>query len=313
MLRSLFISLIFLRAFALMGCEDSLLNNQYVLIGSGGFLGSELAKGFSKIGNSIGLSRSPSAWTQRVGLIENYSLEDWNSKITMHKEPVVIFAAGRPSVAEATRDPDGDYKALITPLKKVLEFMNEGTLVFISSAAVLEPTTNYAQHRILAEELIKEHAKQHSRFKYHILRPTNVFGEHQRKQIIYDLSLRLIQDHLVQKETLLWGSGEELRDFIHVDYIVDFCVKLILQKIPSNTWNLSSGKPIKMLELINSIQSFFSLPKNYRFNEKPQNSESLKIYRESEEILSPAAYTFERRIKNVLGAYQDHFNSQNLP
>lgn len=286
-------------------CERAA-QNKYVCIGSNGFIGSALAQKFSSKESFIGVSRSPGPNTQVAGRLEDFTQERWCSEVTSVDDPVIFFAAGRPAVGEAKRDPQGDYDALIKPLQKLLEFMPAGTLFFISSAAVYSPDEigPYARHRILAEEMVREHATTHADFKYHILRPSNVFGEHQQKQIIFDLGKRFRQDSRDKKETTLWGTGEEARDFIHVDYIADFCERLDAQKTPSDTWNICSGKPTTIASLVDSVRSYFGFSNTVLFDGKFGGSENPLDTEKSAQILSPEPYTFEARKDSVLKAYR---------
>tara|TARA_B100000674_G_C37759988_1_gene877456 strand:- start:397 stop:987 length:591 start_codon:yes stop_codon:yes gene_type:complete len=95
-----------------------------------------------------------------------------------------------------------------------------------------------------------------SNTKYTIIRHSNIYGPHDK----YDLDKShvfgaTITKVLKAKEKIeVWGTGNEIRDFLYADDLVDF-IKLAIkkQKTPYEIYNCGSGIPIKVKELVTKI------------------------------------------------------------
>lgn len=74
-----------------------------------------------------------------------------------------------------------------------------------------------------------------------ILRPSNAYGPGQTIRSGFGL-VRTMLEHLRMGTTMeIWGDGENIRDFIYIDDIVDATVRLINLPQDSSTYNLGSG------------------------------------------------------------------------
>jgi len=92
--------------------------------------------------------------------------------------------------------------------------------------------------------------------KFTIIRHSNIYGPHDK----YDLEKSHVFGATITKvmkatDTLeVWGTGKEIRDFLHADDLVDFIKTAIRkQKSQYEIYNCGSGSPITVKELCEKI------------------------------------------------------------
>jgi len=205
--------------------------------GAAGFLGRHVAATFARAGwRVIGLGNGCIESGDRVRL----GLRDWvqggvdstalRGLIDRHGEPgVVVHAAGGASVRAAIDDPDEDRRRTVDSTREVLDALRRrapwARLVLPSSAAVYgnghsepipetavpAPISAYGRHKLRAEELCLEAARQDGQ-PVTIVRFFSLYGTGLRKQIFWDLWNKFRQGDRI----VLGGTGGETRDFLHV-------------------------------------------------------------------------------------------------
>jgi UDP-glucose 4-epimerase len=143
----------------------------------------------------------------------------------------IVHCAGGASVGRSLQDPEGDFERTVVSTAHVLEFMRNkargARLVLLSSAAVYgvteleplhedlpkQPISPYGAHKALAEDLALHWSRQFD-LPIAILRFFSVYGPGLRKQLLWELSRRALAG---EDPLTLFGTGEERRDFIHVE------------------------------------------------------------------------------------------------
>ncbi len=75
-----------------------------------------------------------------------------------------------------------------------------------------------------------------------ILRPSNAYGPGQTIKSGFGLVRTMLEHVRVGTTMEIWGNGENIRDFIYIDDVVDAAMRLIRLPQDSATYNLGSGK-----------------------------------------------------------------------
>lgn len=92
-----------------------------------------------------------------------------------------------------------------------------------------------------------------------ILRPSNAYGPGQTMRHGFGL-IRTMVEHARCGTTLeIWGDGENVRDFIYIDDIVDATVGLIRLPQDSGTYNLGSGVGYSVNQLKSMVEQVTGL------------------------------------------------------
>lgn len=89
-------------------------------------------------------------------------------------------------------------------------------------------------------------------FYYKWARLFYTYGEGQGEKSLYSQLLKAINEN---HETFKMSGGEQLRDFLEVEVLADYIVKLALVNNQSGVFNICSGKPTSVRSLVDKIQS----------------------------------------------------------
>lgn len=153
---------------------------------------------------------------------------------------VVIHLAGGSTVGASLNAPLEDFTRTTHTTARLLEWLRmhspHSRLVVASSAAVygdtggapaeesrpLRPVSPYGYHKMMTEQLCQEYARFFG-VRVAILRLFSVYGEGLRKQLLWDCSVKLDADG---DSVVLGGTGEELRDWVHVDDAVGMLLRV---------------------------------------------------------------------------------------
>jgi UDP-glucose 4-epimerase len=233
------------------------------VLGGGGFIGSHLVAALSKTQYKIQVAGNN--LTSSAGSTIEYLSGDLNSHLYQQCiAPDLIFhLAGGASVASSVQDPHHDFAKTLPHLSALLHKMQtdwpHARLIYLSSAAVygedasdstsikcsLKPMSPYGLHKQLAEEMLHFYARRYQ-LAIQIVRPFSVYGEGLRKQLLWD-ALNKAQ----RGEFCYFGSGEQQRDWIYINDLIDFLLCLMTQTISEQNQLLNAGTgvgiPIKQI------------------------------------------------------------------
>src|SRR5690606_30498045 len=175
------------------------------------------------------------AWGQ--GEFSRFGLTFWHSAdatldalVTYANEPdVIIHCAGSGSVSFSMSHPYEDYMRTVSSTAAVLEYVRlyspETSVIYPSSAAVygqveylpikehdpMCPVSPYGVHKRMAEELCHSYAT-NFQISVAIVRLFSIYGEGLKKQLLWDACCKA-----ENKGSCFSGTGQELRDWLHVD------------------------------------------------------------------------------------------------
>jgi UDP-glucose 4-epimerase len=205
-----------------------------LITGAQGFLGRHAARLFAGQGwRVVGLGRghwSAQAWPA-WGLAAWHSLDVGLEALSgLEERPeAIVHCAGSGTVASVFADPHGEFCNTVGTTAAVLEFIRrhspETRLVYPSSASVygevrelpiaesapLRPISPYGRFKVMAEELCQEYGR-HFGVASARVRFFSLYGPGLDKQLLHDACRKAAAG-----EYAFFGTGEELRDWLHVD------------------------------------------------------------------------------------------------
>ena len=144
--------------------------------------------------------------------------------------------------------------ALTLRLLELLQSQPQTHLIFFSSGgtvygnpdrlpvtedAPIAPLSNHGAGKVAQEAFCQ--ALRTQGHAVTILRPSNAYGPGQTRKSGFGL-VRTMLEHVRAGTSLeIWGDGENVRDFIYIDDIVEASMRLIKLPRDSGTYNLGSG------------------------------------------------------------------------
>lgn len=252
-----------------------------LVTGAAGFLGRYLAREFCRAGYEVrGLGhgnlgpRERHAWGIGRWREGDISLAELTSVLDEREPPdVIVHAAGGASVAASWSEPWRDFERTVASTAAVIEAARTRApgvrLVYISSAAVYgcragarpvaegtppAPVSPYGEHKLHAERLCLAAARFHG-MDVRIVRYFSLYGPGLRKQLLWDVCGKLAER---PEELTLWGTGDEGRDFLHVEDAARLC-RLVAECAgpPGLVVNGGSGRTSTIRAVANLIAASF--------------------------------------------------------
>jgi UDP-glucose 4-epimerase len=179
---------------------------------------------------------------------------------------------------------DTEVNAISTLNLLELARLHDSKIVFTSNSGIYgepeylpidekhpdKPTTPYDANKLVSEYYIKIYGAIYG-IENAICRLATVYGERQRtteewKPVIAEFVNKILND----QRPIIWGDGNQTRDFVYVSDIVDGLIQAAKSKNTNNeVFILSSGKETKIIEIVKiinrilnkSIEPIFSEPK----------------------------------------------------
>jgi dTDP-glucose 4,6-dehydratase/UDP-glucose 4-epimerase len=243
-----------------------------LILGSQGFIGSHLTNFFC-VRNHIVYGCDIVNFTTSDFYYSKTSIldPDFEIFISTHQFDVCINASGNGNVSFSFEDPILDFNANIVAVNTVLFLLSkyQPTCKFIhfSSAAVygnpvllpvseesaLQPQSPYGYHKLLSENICKKYFHLYN-IPILILRPFSVYGNRLKKQIVWDVCHKMKNHDTIE----MFGTGNESRDFIHIDDLLN-CIDLLIKNANfcADIINIGNGDEVKIKDLVTLIRNHY--------------------------------------------------------
>jgi UDP-glucose 4-epimerase len=124
--------------------------------------------------------------------------------------------------------------------------------------SAIAPISPYGAAKI-AQENICKNLRTHGN-AVTILRPSNAYGPSQTPKSGFGL-VRTLLEHAQMGTTMeIWGDGENMRDYLYIDDIVEATLRLMRLPQHSGTYNLGSGLGHSVNQVKNLVEQVTGLP-----------------------------------------------------
>lgn len=236
-----------------------------LITGAHGFIGKHLAKHLAARGHHVsGLGHGiwPEADASRWGVADwvNGDVHSANLRALQarHEPDFVFHLAGGSTVGAAIANPREDFFRTVVSTVELLEWIRldlpKVRLIAISSAAVYGsgtsgpiaedtagvPYSPYGHHKRMMEALCRSHADTYG-LDFRVARLFSVYGSELKKQLLWDMCTRLAAG---ESPLVLGGTGQELRDWTHVNDVVAALAQIAFDDNPavsSQAINIGTG------------------------------------------------------------------------
>jgi nucleoside-diphosphate-sugar epimerase len=188
-------------------------------------------------------------------------------------------------------------------------------LIFPSSAAVYgnpaklpvheddpcRPISPYGFHKLAAEQLVHEYVHCHQ-LRGLICRIFSLVGKKQRRLLLWDLYQQFVGP---SEEVVLQGTGEETRDYLHIDDLCDSFLNFPehgAAELPnSSIINVASGVEISVGALALLVKEILGSSKRLTFSGQPRLGDPKRWVADCSKLdaIQPA-----RRVSKLAGAIE---------
>ena len=230
--------------------------------------------------------------------------KDIQSLLKKINPKTIVHLAAQASVSISARDPQLDndinlngslnlfIKSINSDLEKFIFFSTGGAIYGeeigkkFNETDPPKPLSPYGISKLNFENYLNYFSlKKISKSKISILRPGNIYGPWQNPDgeagVISIFAKRMLNNETVS----IFGSGNEYRDYIYVDDVIEFIFNALNSNI-IGTYNLSSGISTKTIEIFENISNLIGYKNDPVFYDKREgdifgieldNSKSLSI------------------------------------
>lgn len=218
--------------------------NRVLVTGGMGFLGKAVARRFKASGaRVVGLGHGADLDVAAHGYDRWLTADVCEAALFALAEPfdVVVHCAGQSSVAQSLEQPLDDFRANVQATAELLEYLRrsnpQALLIHASTAAVYgvvgdhplrttdqpNPVSPYGFNKYMSEGLLHSYRTAFG-MRCVAVRFFSVYGPGLRRQLLWDAARKLSAG---ARHAVFWGTGDETRDWIHVDDAADLIAAVI--------------------------------------------------------------------------------------
>jgi len=121
----------------------------------------------------------------------------------------------------------------------------------VSEEHPVEPINPYGATKLAGEHLVKVMCRLAHKH-YVVLRLFNVYGPRQNPSYA-GVVVKTLERIAVNKPPIVYGDGMQTRDMVYVGDVVEAIEKAIETQYVDEVYNIGSGKPVRIKDLINLI------------------------------------------------------------
>lgn len=139
-------------------------------------------------------------------------------------------------------------------------FLSSGGTVYgnpvenpVAESAPLIPLSYHGAGKVALESFL--HAFRATGHTVTVLRPSNAYGPGQNLRTGFGLIRTLLEHARGGAPVEIWGDGENIRDFVYIDDVLEACKRFIDMPLDSDTYNLGSGVGHSINQVLRIIEA----------------------------------------------------------
>ena len=260
-----------------------------LIVGGTGFIGSRLASNLVQKKNNVVVLGHGRKNENNMALGTKTYLMDIGSPdlkyIFKEEKPQVVYYMALPKdLRKKISDLSSDKIDFFSDFKKTLDCsvkMNVQRFVFMSSGGSIYsesklfptpenhiqcPSSIYGLANLILEKMLQEYGE-YFNMDYIILRASNVYGRGQNKSEIMAAMIKAISE---SKELVISGDGNQTRDFIYIDDLVNL-LSVSGKSKKSGIFNVGSGYETSINELYDKISKILNKKAKVIYNPGVKN------------------------------------------
>ena len=300
-----------------------------LITGAKGFLGSNVSKHFKTSGyKTYGIGHNRLSSSDSIDSSLDYWKEDDISlkAILEFKSDfdTIVHCAGSGSVRFSIDHEAEDYKRTVDGTLEVLEYMKihnpKAYLIYPSSPAVQgehsdeprkeeyvgTPVSPYGNHKKLTEDLCQTFSRDFG-LNISIIRLFSVYGNGLKKQLLWDACNKILN---ANKEAIFWGSGEEVRDFIHISDVMSLFDMILNARDKFLIINGGTGIRNTVRDVVEIIRDYIDHNISISFNNQKDVGNPIYYYADTQK-LTKYGYKVRTNLQQEVKTYIEWVKSLN--
>lgn len=251
-----------------------------LVIGASGFIGSHLVDKLAAAGYNVRCFdlTFPRLFEERNLHVANIEIVKGNISSLVDIEHVIdgcdicFHLASSTLPKTSNEDPAFDIESNLLATVRMLSYMarakvkkviyaSSGGTVYgipsqipISEGHPTNPTSSYGICKLAIEKYLDLFYQLHG-LDYAALRIANPYGERQRIAASQGAVAVFMGRALKRQPVEIWGDGTVVRDYIHIDDVVQAMLSAMKKASPDKVFNIGSGKGTTLLELLDAIDA----------------------------------------------------------
>lgn len=260
-----------------------------IVLGGGGFLGSNLAEALVAAGHKVKIFDKPGFnATKKIESSESIEVLEGNFLNVVELSQAiegcdVVYHLISTTLPKSSNDaPVYDIESNVVGTLNLLQAMVEKKvkkIVFLSSGGTIygipqqiplnelhptNPICSYGIGKLAIEKYLQLYHLLHG-IDYAILRLSNPFGKGQSLAGIQGVITAFLHKVLTNQPIEIWGDGTVIRDYIYVSDVTNALLKAMDNCSADRLFNIGSGEGISINEIITHIETLIKRPVNYQF------------------------------------------------
>jgi UDP-glucose 4-epimerase len=256
----------------------SLAGTRCLVLGGSGFLGLNLCNRLARAGAEVTcFSRShpqPEVLDRRVARVTGQFADRLAIANAVERQDVVFHLIAGSIPESSNRDPSAELAAAPIATLHLLEICRSARIkkiVFSSSGGAIygipraipipeqaptDPISAYGISKLMIEKSLYLYRHLHG-IDYQILRIANPYGRFQLGTKHQGLIGSYIHRVLSGLPLEVWGTGEVVRDFLHIDDVSEAFLAAVTYGGPHRVMNVGSGTGLSVNQIIAELQAAF--------------------------------------------------------
>lgn len=270
-----------------------------LIVGSKGFIGSFLYNYFST-NHDCWSADVVSDYSNSKHFIIDESSSDFEELFELNQFDICVNCSGAASVPDSLVHPGRDFTLNTFNVFKILNAIRKFNacckFINLSSAAVYgnpirlpvkesdepKPISPYGHHKLMAENICIEFSKIYD-IKTCSIRIFSAYGDGLKKQLFFDLFKKISTSSKVE----LSGTGEETRDFIHIEDIAQIVEMVLFKaKFLGETINVANSIEVSIRQVVYLFTTILNWKGELIFNGELRQGDPLRWQADTSTILS---------------------------
>jgi UDP-glucose 4-epimerase len=257
-----------------------------LVLGGGGFLGSNLCNALAAAGARIQAFGRNRLFPEQCDSRVEWTMGDFRDSLSLARavegQEIVYHLISASTPENSNHDPASDVEANITATVRLLDlcrgsgvrkvvFASSGGTVYgiprrlpITEDAGTFPISSYGIGKLTIEKYLHLYRHLHG-LDYVALRISNPYGRFQAAHRRQGVVAAMMRQALSGKPLEIWGNGEVVRDFLHVDDVIEAMLLATSYEGEQRIMNISSGAGLSINDIVRDIEAVMgkSLEKRY--------------------------------------------------